>query len=367
MEISDALIEEIVIGDSNISDNFQNILNSYKMGNHVLAFEKRGSAKKLIGYYKGQRELENIIYNIYQNHQDNVSLKKILKAYVRIKTSNTTFSKYADKNNVNIFEVPINFFSDQLSRTSLVTENTEDGYFYKGIADRMKNDKMFGLSQNIVINCSNDAGGGSQTSTCFRNKAQIEKRVTFSICDSDKTDISSPLGATAKNISKISKTIDSNSICDFIILNVREKENLLPPSYYCEHGNYKYLKGLNLLKTIENDKVLIEKIKYLKISDESDDTLKFFEENFKEQIQTTDYSVGKSGCSLISKEFIYTESYLKSIQQNFKKNKEGLRHYEKQYASFFEKLPESLVEEYLRITLELISWSCSFPKPRLSY
>ncbi|MBK0084401.1 hypothetical protein IAE51_10895 [Lactococcus sp. S64] len=367
LELSNELIEEIISKkNENTLNNFFNVLDSYAQGNHIVALENRKYSTELEDYFKSNASLENIFYHVYQNHQDNITLRKSLQVYVRVGNSESKFSQHIEKNCVKIFDVPIVYFDNQLLNTSLVTENTVDGYFYKGLVDRMMEENKFGLPQNIVLNCSNDAGGGNQIGPFFHNKAQIEKRITFSICDSDKKSISSKIGETAEVISSVNKRINHNRICDLIILKVREKENLIPPSCYCQHSNYKNFEGLFLLESIENHESLGAEIQYLKISAETDDTTKFFKKQFSRSILANKYNIGKSGVSTVSKEFIYTSKYLKSINQNFKKNSEGARHYQEQYNLFFEKISPDLLKEYMRIAIQLISWTCSFPKLRLA-
>ncbi|WP_285015755.1 hypothetical protein [Lactococcus garvieae] len=359
-------ITEDVVTDL-VSENLEclvNLLDTYKQGNHILAFENRKGINKLINCFSGSIE-EKILYHIYSKHQENKALKKKINVYVKVMPHSSEMKRSLSPENKTVFEVPISYFDTQVFATSLVTEDTEDGVFYRGLAERICSEKIFEVPKTILLQATNDSGGGSQIKTVFMNKAQIEKRLTFSICDSDKTSSNSALGSTARSLKTILAKIANENICDALILNVREKENLVTPDLYIQHDDYKNKEGLKLLVKLAQ-KESLEELRYLKISGKCEETLNFFKEKQGIDIEHTDYSVGKNGLSQIAREFIYTVDFLKKIRQSCKRNKGEHIHYLSSYDSFFSQLPDELIQEYNRIFVNYMSWTCAYPKPRFA-
>lgn len=347
-------------------DQLSILIDSYKYGNHIIAFERRSLAQSLDEYFSKNEEKQKIIRNIYSNHQDNKSLKKILKTYVIVKSPTSNFLKYIE-NNVKIFEVPLSYFNHQLLCPTLITENMSDGIFYKGLVSRIQENGIFNIPKNILFNCMNDGAGGSQIVPIFNYKITSEKRIAFSICDSDKKEQDAPLGENAKQLQKTYDNLSQDeAICSIFILNVREKENLIPPSYYYNHNNFKHKEGLHELSKLEKNDISEEKIKYLKLSETCDQTLSYFNNELGFSMTHADYTIGKKGLGIIAKEFIYTDSFIQEvIQEKCERIEEGK--YLTQYGNFFDNLPEYLYEEYKFIADFFLDWACAHPIPRIAY
>lgn len=360
-EITEDLITDFSSEDI---DSLVNLLDTYKQGNHILALENRKGIKKLTNYFSGKIE-EKILHHIYSNHQENKVLKNKFSAYIKVMSRNKGMKRILLPDSTIVFEVPISHFDEQIYATSLVTENTEDGVFYHGLVDRIYSDRVFDIPKTILLRSTNDSGGGSQINKVFLNKVQMEKRITFSICDSDKSSSQSPLGSTAQSLSTVLNRIANESICDALVLGVREKENLVSPDIYIQHDNYKNKEGLkSLVKLAQQENQ--EEIKYLKISGKCDQTLDFFKEKQGIELSHTDYSVGKNGLGQIACEFIYTIDFLEKTRQSCKRGEKEYSHYLEYYNSFFSQLPKDLIKEYNRIFTNYMSWACAYPKPRFA-
>ncbi|MFB8605679.1 hypothetical protein [Enterococcus casseliflavus] len=364
LEISQDLIDNLSTNDS---ENLTNLLDSYKYGNHILALEKRSLIHKLNDYFSKNEDKKNILNHIYTNHQDNKSLQKQLKTYIQIISSSSAFSETILDNDVRVISLPLSYFDNQLNKASLITENTSDGKFYIGLSDRMKRDDKFGIPKNVLFNCSNDSGGGSQISEVFKNKVTIENRLAFSICDSDKKTKKSCHGDTAKTLqSTFEKLKKQQKACAILIPNVREKENLVLPSCYCTHSNFKHNEVLSELSKLENELIFSEQIFFLKLSGDCPHTLNFITETLNLETSYSEYKIGKNDLALLAKDIIYTEDYLKTIHENFKKTKDNKRAYLKEHSAFFSNLPSYLFKEYKDIAQIFLDWTCSYTIPRIA-
>lgn len=364
LEISHDLISNLSTNDS---ENLTNLLDSYKYGNHILALEKRNLIHKLNDFFSNNKDKEEILNHIYANHQDNKSLQKQLKTYIRIISSSSAFSEDILDNNVRVIALPLSYFDNQLNKTSLITENTSDGKFYIGLTDRMKRDDNFDIPKNILFNCSNDSGGGSQISEVFKNKVTIENRLAFSICDSDKKTKESCHGDTAKTLqSTFEKLKKQKKACSILIPNVREKENLVPPSCYRSHSNFKHNEVLSKLSKLENEPTFPEQIFYLKLSGNCKCTLDFLTKDLNLETSYLEYTIGKHAIDLLAKDIIYTEDYLKIIGENFTKTKDNKRVYLKEHNAFLSNLPSYLFKEYKDIAQIFLDWTCSYDRPRIA-
>lgn len=364
LEISNDLTSNLSTNDS---ENLTNLLDSYKYGNHIIALEKRNLIHQLNDFFSKNEDKKEILNHIYANHQDNKSLQEKLKTYIRIISSSSEFSEDILDNDVRVISLPLSYFNNQLNKSSLITENTSDGKFYIGLTDRMKRDINFDIPENILFNCSNDPGGGSQISEVFKYKVIIENRLAFSICDSDKKTKESCHGDTAKTLqSTFEKLKKQKKACSILIPNVREKENLVLPSCYCTHSNFKNNKVLSELSKLENESTLSEQLFYLKLSGDCKRTLDFLTNDLKLEISFSDYTIGKHALDLLAKDIIYTEDYLKIIGENYKKTEDKKRAYLKEHNAFFSNLPSYLFKEYKDIAQIFLDWTCSYTRPRIA-
>lgn len=362
LEISELLIDNY---NSQIKENIKNLLDAYKQGIHIIALENRLKGRILTSIFENEPEYQQIIQYIYNKHQENKTLKKKLNAFVKVTPSEATFCRSSSTDKQTIFNVPITYFDEPLLKTSLITENLEDGIFYAGLIDRIQCDQIFDIPQSISLKFTNDPGGGSQIHRVFKNKAENEKRFTFSICDSDKNSITGCFGETAKQLNHILKKISSQTICDVLTIGVREKENLIAPHHYLAHNTFKNLKGLEALVEIDKQNEQDVNIHFLKISGDSPNTVKFLEENCGKSFSSKEYSVGKKGLGIIASDFIFTDNYLKNENIEHRRNKKEYLHYSNHYECFFKSSPPKLMREYKILSINFMSWACSYTKLRL--
>lgn len=343
--------------------NLLNIFNSYNYGNHVLAFESRfPDIEELQKYFCEDGASKNTILNISNKHQDSKSLLKKINTYVKLEPSNSEFKKtIVEESNKIIFYVPNNYFDNSLMSTSFVTENSDDAKFYKGLMNRIQADDNFRIiPQNILLNCTNDAGNGSQISNVFTIKTFNEKRITFSICDSDKNNPNDTPKDTATKLKKAFEKHSDNTISNILVLNAREKENLIDPGIYRKHDSFKNYRFLKEITLDENSEETVQKILYLKISANKDETIEFLKiEKGLILGEKEDCSIGKNGLEEIACDLIYTPQYLTEIGKKRKSK------YNDIYKTLFNNLNSILFCEYERIAKDFMSWTCSFPRQRL--
>lgn len=128
-----------------------------------------------------------------------------------------------------IYEVSINFFdnSRKIAELSLVVENKSDGVFYEKVVRKYIEEKNIGLEflLNIV------AGGGATTYEIYEHAIDAGNP-TLVIVDSDKKNEKDSLGPTATQVKKVFNSCSNRSLTNCVVLNVREKENLINPDMY---------------------------------------------------------------------------------------------------------------------------------------
>lgn len=163
-----------------------------------------------------------------------------------------------------IYQVSISYFdkTEKISRLNLVCENIEDCVFYERLANKYIEEKAYGIG----INIEKVPGGGSSTYQSYENSLN-EKKPSLVILDSDKKAYNDKLGSTANQALRVYSKYSKNHLTDLYVLEVREKENLIPPSIYSLCNKSKHYKQLDVLEAIYNNPDSNEEYKYLDIKD----------------------------------------------------------------------------------------------------
>ena len=149
------------------------------------------------------------------------------------------------------YNIPLRLLSncENLQPTNLVCEDIMDCEFYRSLTMFCK--KKYGLYGNIIF--SNVNGGGKNTYKNYENKLKASFTPCLTIVDSDKIDLESELGETAKSVSEKYAQYRNKRITECCILKVREKENLIPPKVYYElEDNVEIKKDYGLLVDVYN-------------------------------------------------------------------------------------------------------------------
>ncbi|WP_195945606.1 hypothetical protein [Paraclostridium bifermentans] len=242
----------------------ENIARSYSEKRHIII-----AKRSILLYFSKLDLLEKKVRSIYTDLYSRSAQYKVYKSvfveYIKILSNEYSFRKVKE-NSQCIYEVPINYFNDNrfLRESVLVTENLRDAWLYKSMTKKYIKQVM---QINLDINLEEMNGGGNDLSIAYENKIK-ENRLVVCVADSDKRYPNSTIGDTARYATNIYKNYDSYRITYMHKLGVREKENLIPPSFYllCTNGiNIESLKNLVELEVLNNSSS--EFLKYIDIKD----------------------------------------------------------------------------------------------------
>jgi len=249
---------------------------------------------------------------------------------------------------------------------AILLENFSEKYLYDHILDwyRKTNDLTSIKYKYNILN-----GGGNCISDYFSYLQNSNEVFCLAIVDSDRKYPDGPCGQTASQLEKVPK---KTFICDYLMLNVRECENLAPlnilkevcqgdPNWENAYGDVEnihktnancllfldYKKGLkeknlhsytdtmlnDYLKKILRDSQLLNEEEFRSIKERT-------EESFEEKNQIIIHPLGNN--------------VLDRIVENLNlKSKQGI--------TLTEFNPEFLIQEWERIGNVLLNWTCSLP------
>lgn len=332
--------------------SLMHVLNSYCNGNHVVMFEKRCIYKELKKIYENDEMMLKIIQNILGMHNENKNLQKLTKTVLKVMSKDSEFKKYNESSKL-YFEVPVNYFNGIVKECLFITENDNDADNYDLLAKRAQKEKFINIPDVVKFNSMEMHGGGDTTYTVFNRYIKKKNTIVLCVCDSDKTSIHSDIGQTPSKVLKSALKANCDHISNVHILDVREKENLIPPKYYRYHPSYNDNK---VLESLEDEHELF---RYLKISDSNthldEETLR------KYDIKTNKgYGITKKGFGNWLEYFFLNETP-RGIVDNSGKC------IELQGFSFFDGLPSYLKEEHLVLIQHYFDWTCTYGRMRVSY
>lgn len=240
-----------------------NIGQAYLDGYHMLLVDEFETAEYLYKYTLLDLSSRRAYGYMYDKFFTLNRYEPTLNTYIiATKTSEIIQKKIVDEKEV--FLVPIEYFAvrKRLDPTSLIAEDRNDCWFYEAIAK--KHIKNTGTLINIISDRVD--GGGSRIYGNIEGKLSQEK-ICLIIVDSDKKHPNSQEGETVRNAyNTYNKHVRKREyISRFIKLQVKEIENLIPPSLYSLLPGICGSTFLEELLEIERDSIHCEKLKYLDI------------------------------------------------------------------------------------------------------
>lgn len=241
-------IEDLFINDK-YTDNdlkvLQSLFTMFSNEKNYLKLSEKFIMKILFDKYifeSFSRDIRRLINDLYARYS---TIKSEYKKYNSLVVLSSTKTIKKIMNEINIqYEVPFNSNVENLFAI-LSTENVQDYHFYMGIY------KMFNDEKIYIDNLPYNGGNIDTIKTYIHNN-----KVLLCIADSDKEYFDSKKGSTASAVERLIKKYETKKIIDKYVLNVREKENLIPFStylIYCESTKEKYFKEINNLANMDNN------------------------------------------------------------------------------------------------------------------
>ena len=236
------------------------IANEYKRGTHIFL----GDRDTLLEIYHNKKFLDpptrKVFLSIYNNLTTLHTLLNFCLEYMEI-TVGPKNREVIHKNNKKIYTVPIEYIVSQryLSEPILLCENLTDCDFFKIMYKWFTSRNHINKSA-IIYRATHQGGGGNTTAQQYKQIQDEGNYFCLSIVDSDQKFPSRynggrrSYGDTAKQIQKINNEEDINT--QYLILNVRETENLLPITFFkmtIEPTDIRH-QGVTLLEKFEIEK-----------------------------------------------------------------------------------------------------------------
>lgn len=242
---------------------------------------------------------------------------------------------------------------------------------------------------NLKLNLSHYNGGGANTYKAVEYNLRKEKLVLV-VVDSDKPLPTSEVGETLSQINRVYVNFQEKSVVDVYALEVREKENLIPPSLFllCSNGSCRdILKKLYEIELIEKHR---EKLKYIDIKDgvrakdlKNTEQFKFLEEllvdvpdliacSLQDINEQNDDAILIRGIGKKLEEFeheILEDGLEKKLEEKRKLKdipeiENAISQLEKNIemkTNLFTILPDYVKPEWERLCKKIVSWGCCNP------
>ncbi|AWX56926.1 hypothetical protein AB432_018555 [Brevibacillus brevis] len=271
IKIDDSVIEfletnkEILTFESNEIKSLNNLARAQMDGHHQV-ISSYATLKYLRNYPLIEQSCRGIYTSLLAKCTFFFSLEEFCTDYIIVtsKVENEIVRGFSGKKH--IFKVSLDYFylMDRISATTFISEDLSDCEFYEKIAKKYIQENRNRL--NMKLNLDHCGGGGVNTYKELDYKIN-RKKIVLVVSDSDKLYPTGKVGETLAQITKVYAKYQANSIVDIYSLEVREKENLIPPSLYllCSNGSCRDV--LNMLHEIELLDKHREKLKYIDIKD----------------------------------------------------------------------------------------------------
>lgn len=258
--LSDEVVKSF---DKNKLDSFQSpiiheIISSHTLGTHFVYGS--GMVLKYLSQSPKLSERERQIFtHLYNNRSTIEPHLKTIRHRIIVNIQECII-KY--KNDFEV-EVNLSFFRNTraLNKAYIISEDNDDCNFYCSITENLN------LIKNnlITLSYSTENGGGDNTATSFDTKAVEKKYITYTILDSDKKFEGDKTGTTYNKVyTKFKKKADEN-LAKLYLLNVHEKENLVPPLLYRTLNVDQQV--AKILYKISIDKEMVHFLKYLDLKE----------------------------------------------------------------------------------------------------
>lgn len=240
----------------------KSLIMSYRNGFHIIC-----ASADTLDYFASMKLLGTTELDVIEKL---ISKRATSKAY--LKEISRRLIVYKDKCIVDAgdnFTIDLSSLPIQIEKSVLMSENLDDCEFYSSLAKKINK----GYSRSFDINLFFDSCGGSQGETTAKNLVEREHRFTVFIMDSDKHSSSDSRGESARKVFSFFDSHKTQSIIDYYELGVREKENLVPPSFYLKNPKYKKTGWLEYLADKEQSEEASEFLKYADLKDDATHSL----------------------------------------------------------------------------------------------
>ncbi|MGE0977847.1 hypothetical protein [Bacillus cereus] len=301
IQIDDTVTEHIESNKQNLNwDSLEiralnNIAKAFQEGYHIVSASLEALeilAKLDLLEYNSQRTYHYLLnkFTFLPAYEENVS------SYILVKSNDFDFHRNEEHPDKVIFEVPLNRYSSfkPLFPTTLLSENYSDCEFYNRIANKYISENKAKINVNLNFNLL--SGGGSQSYIVYEREINKGSMI-LAIGDNDKSYPTDHEGETLTQLKNVHSKYYKDNAVELYGLNVREKENLIPPSMYrmCCNGSAK-----DVLKKLEQIEELTEhqsKLMYLDIK-EGIKAKNIKDEQYKEYYRELFEVVDLISCSL---------------------------------------------------------------------
>ncbi|ANC06739.1 MULTISPECIES: hypothetical protein [Bacillus cereus group] len=242
-----------------------NIATAIKEGFHIIS----ASLDTLEFLYKFdllEHDSKRMYFSVFSKFTYLSSYEQFCEDCILIKDSSCIFNRTNTVTNKTVFEIPIDYFSHLVSilPTILLSEDMSDCEFYEKIAKKYITENHHKVNAHLKFDLRSGGGSGSYKTYQYEiNKGHL----VLAISDSDKTYPTDKIGSTLLMLRRTYNSHRHNKITELLELDVREKENLIPPSLYLLCHNVYSKEFLLKLCKIENSHIHQEKLRYIDLKD----------------------------------------------------------------------------------------------------
>ncbi|MBL6440776.1 hypothetical protein JNE33_09820 [Streptococcus suis] len=355
------LKNEILQNASIYKNNLEFILESFYRGEHIVDFESFALVNEVLAVFNGNTNIMKAINYYKSKRQDIKSLRKQVEQYVEVGLAGFSI---INSGNQKIVNLPIAYFVKELSPVMILSENMQDCTFYISMFYNAKYFKVYSIPEQVKLMFDFDNGGGCGTDKMLEYRIQ-QGRTVLCIVDSDKITAASTLTGTPDTVqTKFNSLSTIPKIADIYILNVREKENLIPPKLYRQFEdfvNYDLINHLSGFHGTENEELL----GYVKISDKTPEKLKTKNDLIFDKLSLTSTmrGIGKDGLTKFATNKIYTEELANHPQMIISYD---IKISNQNVINIFQDTPEYLQDDYKNIISKIYAFACSLGKIRIS-
>lgn len=223
-------------------------------GNHIL-FGEIGVLDRIIGHSDCLSDRTRIILNKIRSQTpfkgdliDAVCFQAIVESTLEAPVVKTVNGKKQ-------IRIPAKLISEKPSlvdKARLLTENLNDGIFYKNLALSLiqLDPNLREVFAPLNINSSPLNGGGNTTADVYDELTKSQDYLCLCITDSDKKCPTSGYGDTARRLVECASTLPEKWNCELFVIDVRTIENLAPISelqFACAQLDDTQLNAINKL------------------------------------------------------------------------------------------------------------------------
>lgn len=236
------------IEEPHVLNALELIAQNRRYGNHLIFAEI-----SILAYLAECMRLSETARRVFLNLHSKIPQKYSLLSKISLKVKVVAGSDVlmaSDNEGAHEITVAAKFFDnpDLSNACVILSENISDSFFYEYLAKYHL--RKSGLD-HVCLRSEPRGGGGNTTSAEFKNIQERRSRFCLCICDSDKKHPTDNIGDTAKAV----RAVDDKDqpLCDFLFLEFRQKENLLP-SLLIEEAiktDPNRLAGLSVLRKLE--------------------------------------------------------------------------------------------------------------------